>query len=103
MKPMMSLILCLFFMSPITAFAKPNGKALFTDLGCIKCHDANMKKKMGPFPIIKLKTAKEIQSALSTYRAGKKRGPMSKVMSGNTNVKGLSDADIAAIAGFLKK
>ncbi len=103
MKRMMSLILCLFFMSPVVGYSQPSGKALFKDLGCANCHDANRQKKLGPFPVIKLQTAKEIEKVLAIYKAGKQRGPMSKVMSGNTNIQRLTKADMAALAKFLTK
>ncbi|QOG11929.1 c-type cytochrome [Arcobacter sp. FWKO B] len=69
---------------------------------CAACHGANGEKvALGKSKIIKDMTKEDFVAAMKGYQDGTYGGPMKGVMAGQ--VKGLTEADIQAMADFLIK
>jgi len=69
---------------------------------CVSCHGASGEKvALGKGKIIKNMSKSEIESSLLGYQNGTYGGALKTVMIGQ--VKGLSGADIKAIANFIGK
>ncbi|MDX2471047.1 MAG: c-type cytochrome [SAR324 cluster bacterium] len=99
MRKFFTLSLCLFFMTPMVAFA--DGKALFKSKGCAVCHGADGKKKSGMIPKVAGLDAAATAQKLADYQAKKVQSKTAGMMSNNPKVKSLTPDDIKAIAGYL--
>ncbi len=91
----------LFAILGLTALlAASDGAALFKK--CAACHGANGEKKaLGKSHVIKNMSHDEIVSALKGYQDGTYGAAMKALMKGQ--VATLKDADIEAIADYIKK
>ncbi|MCF6253934.1 MAG: c-type cytochrome [Thiomicrorhabdus sp.] len=64
---------------------------------CSGCHGANAEGGVGPN--LNAQTASDVADKLNRYKAGEQIGPMSGMMT--PIAKGLSDAEIKAVAGYV--
>ncbi|WP_072680726.1 c-type cytochrome [Arcobacter sp. LA11] len=91
----MKKILCLTAIFACTLFADPYAK-------CVNCHGANGEKAaMSKSKVLKDMTKAEFIAAMKGYQDGSYGGAMKGLMT--VQVKGLSDADIEAMANKIAK